>query len=401
MRRFGLIVATGVLAIWLGACGSQQTTEEDTTATAPEESVTDQSEATDGESPDTESEETPAPFEEPLVEQKANTAAEAGLIQSTKPQERLLQLRGGNGAVATAPATTTPGAGDQPIEDPFAVPKPEFVESASDPDSATTELDLTARAVPVLPELPVGSVPRAWGETTIATGAVPQTSPFGGPIPGDSANGTTPTVTAANGGTPRPTPVAANGRNGGTQNGSTSPSARPTNPATPGTQTPSPNNGGGQTTPKPASIPELPSLPVANVPSLPELPSQTPPTAWIDPNRPPVVAEQEAAPPPPPRTDLAEGIEVTGVVQAKAGTQVILKAPAEPTSRYVSVGSRVANGQVLVKRVKFSEGSDPIVIFEQNGVEIAVAVGEVQAPPENLNELVPPPPIVNALQTAS
>jgi hypothetical protein len=34
------------------------------------------------------------------------------------------------------------------------------------------------------------------------------------------------------------------------------------------------------------------------------------------------------------------------------------------------VGDRIANGQVLVKRIDVRPGSDPVVVLEQNGVEV-------------------------------
>jgi hypothetical protein len=64
------------------------------------------------------------------------------------------------------------------------------------------------------------------------------------------------------------------------------------------------------------------------------------------------------------------------VVKVGNETQVIVKVPNEPTSRYVKIGQRLSNGQVLVKRVDLKEGADPIVILEENGVEVAKAVGE-------------------------
>jgi hypothetical protein len=89
------------------------------------------------------------------------------------------------------------------------------------------------------------------------------------------------------------------------------------------------------------------------------------------------------APPPlvptvplPPSTTLASGVEVTGVVTVNGVTQAIIKAPNEPTSRYVQVGQRLSNGQVLVKRIDSFAGSDPVVILEENGVEVARVVGD-------------------------
>ncbi|WP_445176817.1 hypothetical protein [Microcoleus sp.] len=113
------------------------------------------------------------------------------------------------------------------------------------------------------------------------------------------------------------------------------------------------------------------------VPDLPELPVDKRPPQWRDPNPPPPPQIPVVpAPPPPPSTDLATGTEVSGVVKVGNETQVIVKVPNEPTSRYVKIGQRLSNGQVLVKRVDIKAGADPVVILEENGVEVAKAVGE-------------------------
>jgi len=67
---------------------------------------------------------------------------------------------------------------------------------------------------------------------------------------------------------------------------------------------------------------------------------------------------------------------VSGVVIVGTEPQAIVKASKEASSRYVRAGQRLENGQVLVKRIEFNEGSEPIVILEQNGVEVAKVVGE-------------------------
>ncbi|MEG4995136.1 hypothetical protein QUB19_24780 [Microcoleus sp. B4-C5] len=129
-------------------------------------------------------------------------------------------------------------------------------------------------------------------------------------------------------------------------------------------------------TPRPA--PPRPPQPIAarpiGVPDLPELPVDKRPPQWVDPNPPPPPVIPVV--PPPPSTDLATGTEVSGVVKVGNETQVIVKVPNEPTSRYVKVGQRLSNGQVLVKRVDLKQGADPIVILEENGVEVAKGVGE-------------------------
>jgi hypothetical protein len=103
-----------------------------------------------------------------------------------------------------------------------------------------------------------------------------------------------------------------------------------------------------------SSVPGLPTPPkVGDRPDLPTLPSR----------------------PSQPIPTLANAVEVTGVVQIGSTMQAIVKAPDEPTSRYVGVGQRLANGQVLVKRIE-TAGSEPIVVLEESGVEVIRAIGQ-------------------------
>jgi hypothetical protein len=81
-----------------------------------------------------------------------------------------------------------------------------------------------------------------------------------------------------------------------------------------------------------------------------------------------------------PEPKLAQAVEVTGVVTIGGITQAIIKAPNEPTGRHVEVGQRLSNGQVLVKRIEANAGSDPIVVFEENGQEVSRGVGEKAMP---------------------
>lgn len=75
-------------------------------------------------------------------------------------------------------------------------------------------------------------------------------------------------------------------------------------------------------------------------------------------------------------TDLAQNVEVSGIIQVGRDIQVIVKAPNEQTTRYVKVGQKIANGEVLVKRVEQLKESEPVVILEQNGIEVRKVVGE-------------------------
>ncbi|MGF1513163.1 MAG: hypothetical protein ACFB5Z_05640 [Elainellaceae cyanobacterium] len=81
-------------------------------------------------------------------------------------------------------------------------------------------------------------------------------------------------------------------------------------------------------------------------------------------------AVAEPAPPLPPSTTLARGVEISGVVQIGAVPYAIVRAPNEPTSRYVRAGQSLSNGSVLVKRIDSFPGVEPTVTLEQNGVEV-------------------------------
>lgn len=82
--------------------------------------------------------------------------------------------------------------------------------------------------------------------------------------------------------------------------------------------------------------------------------------------------------PPAPEPDLAKAVVVTGVVLIGSEPQAIIQIPKEPSSRYVQAGQRLANG-LLVKRIEMNEGSNPVVILEQYGIEVARMVGEGSA----------------------
>ena len=87
----------------------------------------------------------------------------------------------------------------------------------------------------------------------------------------------------------------------------------------------------------------------------------------------------EAAPTGPPAPSDAEAVLVTGVVQVGNDYKIVVEVPGERTARYVSVGDRLGNGDVLVKRVELDELMDPIVVFEQYGQEVLKPVGEAPA----------------------
>ncbi|MEB3178235.1 MAG: hypothetical protein VKL59_04230 [Nostocaceae cyanobacterium] len=124
-----------------------------------------------------------------------------------------------------------------------------------------------------------------------------------------------------------------------------------------------------------------PNQPRPNASQQAAAPARTLPT--VKPNQlPQVIPNPSLAPilPPPPQPDLARAVVVKGVVQTGNNVQAIIKLPDEPTSRTVTAGQRFANG-VLLKRIEVNEGSDPVVVLEQYGIEVAKAVGEAPANP--------------------
>ncbi|WP_052672241.1 hypothetical protein [Aliterella atlantica] len=117
-------------------------------------------------------------------------------------------------------------------------------------------------------------------------------------------------------------------------------------------------------------------------------PNQTTPSDTTSPLNPPPPSSLPGnnLPPAPPvqlAPELAQNVTVMGVIQIGESTQAIVQVPNEPTSRYVQVGQRLSNGQVLVKRIEMNEGAEPLVVLEQFGVEVAKAVGEQPANQNN------------------
>lgn len=144
---------------------------------------------------------------------------------------------------------------------------------------------------------------------------------------------------------------------------------------------------------------KLPSPPTARgsnpSPSVPQ-PSQT--AKLLPPVTPPpkVVPELPKLPEP----TQAQGVEVTGVVEVGGVQMAIVKVPNEP-DRYVREGQRIANGQVLVKRIETNRGPNPVVILEQYGVEVARGVGETPSTSPGGPGQPPPPPTASVPPASS
>jgi hypothetical protein len=124
--------------------------------------------------------------------------------------------------------------------------------------------------------------------------------------------------------------------------------------------------------------PPPPVVPQAPAPIVPQAPSEIPPLEWS--------GEEEEVPefnpndlPELPEPTIANGLTVTGVVNLGGSMKAIVQ-DGDGKSRYVSPGEYLGSGQVLVKRIEMNRGPQPIVIFEELGIEVTRAVGE---PPAN------------------
>lgn len=136
-----------------------------------------------------------------------------------------------------------------------------------------------------------------------------------------------------------------------------------------------------------ASLIPTPQVQVVEPPQpSPQLP-ETPVIQELQPAVTQPVAQQIPPPSPPlqtapPESDLAEGVVVRGVVEIGDESHAIVKLPNEVTSRVVSEGKRLADNQLIVKRIEAHSNFEPLVVFEQNGIEVAKAVEEEPAKPE-------------------
>ncbi len=204
------------------------------------------------------------------------------------------------------------------------------------------------------PKSPSGTVPGTGtgvGSPTLPSGFQPGTTGAGnGPSASGGATNTSGTrpggATSTNAGGARPGGATSTNAGGARPGGATSTNAGGTRPGG-ATST----NAGGAKPGGGSSTPETPGT----IKPLPELPN-------------PVAT--------------ASKVQVTGVAKVNGDNYAIVRAPGDPTSRYVKVGDRVANGAVLVKRIDTTPGKDPVVVLEERGVEVTLPVGSNVGPSE-------------------
>lgn len=149
--------------------------------------------------------------------------------------------------------------------------------------------------------------------------------------------------------------------------------------------------GGGQGGPGTTAQgePQEPGQAIQSVPPLPAIPqpppivdsSPVPRPGQTDANGDPIARGPDFLPnlPEVPQPTIAEGVNVTGVIQVNGVPHAIVEAPGQQ-SRYVKQGDFLANGRVLVKRIEVNRGRTPVVVLEQAGIEVAKRVGEGGTP---------------------
>jgi hypothetical protein len=323
MPKRSLMLVAGLFALLFAGCGSEEggdTASKDGTSPTPSASPSASSSPTGTQS-----------FKDPLVSEKKSEKDKKDK-KDGKDEKDPKKLKKRN-AVPGLLASTDPDERARQVQqairkgrtvaDPFASLPPILTFKTPVVASSGDDGNESKRSVPALPELPGGIELR--------------------PIP------RIPTISRGN-----------NIARGGFPNGGSTRGGFPN-----GGSSGFPNGGGGSSRPRPISPPiaiRPPSGPGGNGTSIP------------------VPAEPLKPLPPIPEPTLAKGVEVSGVVTIGGVTQAIVKAPNEPTSRYVGVGARLSNGLVLVKRIEVNAGSDPVVILEQGGVEVSRAVGDKPAP---------------------
>ena len=340
MRKLLLTAILSIFSLWTSGCESLPffNNRETSTVNTPEASQTPKLEPSESPSPTP----TNKVFPSPDIPQKSKTAT--NLTRSTDPNERSKSLKQEtqiSDPFSDLPTIPVPSQDSVP-----GVPRLPKVDSQQVPDLPTLpniELFSSGRQTQRNQPITQGQDPTEVAQApnlqqpSQTRRTIPGNQNLGSPKPSSQPNITTPA----------------------------SSQQLPSLPELPLQPTPPAQWRGPGVLPKPL---KLPSSSTKQLPSLPELPQPSPPAQWRGPGFPPT-------PPPPPDTTIADGIEVSGVVQVGSQKQIIVKVPREATSRYVTVGQRLANGQVLVKRVDLKMGADPIVVFEQSGVEVFKEVG--------------------------
>jgi hypothetical protein len=345
MPKRSLMLVAGLFALLVAGCGGSEeggdTASEDGASPTPSASPTASQSPTGTQS-----------FDQPLVSEKKTDKDKnkkdeldpkkakkrnsvPGLLASTDPDERARQVQ-----QAIRKGRT--------VADPFASLPPILSFKTPVVSAATDDGNDTKRSIPVLPPLPGGielrPIPRIR--------SVPSNTIAGRPGGGSFNNGR---PRGSNGGGNNS--GGGNGGNNGSNGGSNGGYPNISRPSAPNIALRPPVAPGGDGTSRPVPVPQEPLKP------LPPIPDPT----------------------------LAKAVEVTGVVVIGGIPRAIVKAPNEPTSRYVTVGQRLSNGLILVKRIEVNSGSDPVVILEQSGVEVSRAVGDKPAAPGGPGQPPVPP----------
>ena len=359
MRQVSLIGLVSLLALFIGGCPAGNNEQQAGTSIPSPSKVT-------------RSPRTPAATAfggEPLTRrQPGNATAVAGLVKTLPPETVIKQITKTNGR-----------------SDPFAaIPVQPEVTVSPNPVPPGSTGDRPVPPVPPIPPLrtPQGGAPKYQPSPPRSQPSAPKyqpSPPKGNLLPSPRLPGSTPKPPVPSSKVTPPVRIALNPPSKVTPPARTAatPPSKVTPPARTAATPPSKVTPPARTAATPPRKVTPPARTAATPPSKVTPPARIAPTAPGKTTLPGPVPAPKFKPELPklPEPTVAQSIEITGVADVEGVPKAIVKVPNEP-SRTVQEGDRLANGQVLVKRIEVNRGPSPVVVLEQYGIEVAKQVGE-------------------------
>ncbi len=143
-------------------------------------------------------------------------------------------------------------------------------------------------------------------------------------------------------------------------------------------------------TPTPPSL-NLPDLKTSvlstrlNPDTLPPLPPiETVKLPFVAPTTQGVMTTRQLAEPQSSFTPTVNEVEISGMMQLGNSWSALVRVPNESDYRYVVEGEFLAGGEVMVKQIGLDANRQPLVILEENGLEVTKVVN-LEPRPQTLN----------------
>ena len=73
---------------------------------------------------------------------------------------------------------------------------------------------------------------------------------------------------------------------------------------------------------------------------------------------------------------LAKSVEVMGLIQTSKGTAMFYRLPQQSNISIAQIGEKIIGGEVYVKRIELTQKANPIVVLEEDGIEVTRMIGE-------------------------